>query len=78
MDKEGEIPQMTFDLWHEPLERADAREEEEDPLEEEDAWEDHQAHQEVDHQGDHPEEITTIGTGMTSKGTMKAAISLEK
>ena len=38
MDKEGEIPQMTFDLRHEPSERADAREEEEvDPLEEEGA-----------------------------------------
>ena len=41
MDKEGETPQMIFDLQHEPLEWADAREEEEeDPLVEED--EDHQ------------------------------------
>ena len=73
MDKEGEIPQMTSDLWHEPSEWADAREEEVDPLVEEDAQEDHQAHQE-DRRVDHQEETTTIGTGTTSKETMKAAI----
>ena len=72
MGKEGESPQMTSDLRHEPLERADAREEEVDPLVEEDAREDHQAHQE-DHQMDHQEETTTIGTGMILKETMKAA-----
>ena len=70
MDKEGEIPQMIFDLRHEPLERADAwEEEEEDPLVEED--EDHQEDHQMDHQEDHWEE-TTIETGMISKETRKA------
>ena len=71
MGKEGENLQMIFDLRHESLERADDQEEE-DPLGEEDAQEDHQARQEADHWEDHPEEITTIGTGTISKETMKA------
>ena len=70
MDKEEEIPQMTSDLWREPSERAD---EEVDPLVEEDAQEDHQAHQE-DRRVNHQEETTTIETETTSKETMKAAI----
>ena len=66
--KEGVNPQMIFDLRHEPLEQADALEEEADPLGEEDM--DHQAHQE-DHQMDCREETITV-TGMIWKETKKA------
>ena len=71
-DKEGENPQMIFDLQHEPSEQADDPEEEEDPLVEEDAREDHQAHQEADHPVVHLEEITTTEIGTISKETMRA------
>ena len=70
MGKEGESPQMTSDLQLEPSEQADAREEEVDPLVEEDARKDHQAHQ-GDRRMDHREE-TTIRTGMILKEMMKA------
>ena len=73
MNKEGEIPQMTSDPQHEPSGQADAQEEEVDPLVEEDAQGDHQAHQE-DCRVDHREETTTIETGTISKETMKAII----
>ena len=70
--KEGENPRTIFDLQHEPSEQADDQEEEEDPLAEEDAWEDHQAHQEVDHLVGHLKEITTTEIGTISKETMRA------
>ena len=72
MDKEGENPQMISDLQHKHSEQADDQEEEEDPLAEEDAREDHQARQEVDHPMGHPEEITTE-IGMILKETTRAA-----
>ena len=71
MGKEGEKPRTIFDLQHEPSERVDDPEEEEDPLTEEDAREDHQDRQEADHPADHLEEITTE-TGTISKEIMKA------
>ena len=71
-DKEEESLQMISDLLHEPSERVDAREEEADPLGEEDARVDHQTHQKG-----HPvacrEEITITETGTISKEMMKAA-----
>ena len=71
MDKAGETPPMISDLQHKPSGQADAREEV-DPLVEEGAQEDHQAHQE-DHRVDHQEETTTIETGTISKEITKAA-----
>ena len=71
MDKEGESPQMISDLQHEPLGWADAREEEVDPLVEEDIQADHQTRQE-DHWADRQEEIMITETEMTSKAMMKA------
>ena len=72
MGKEGENPQMISDLQHGHLEQADDQEEEEDPLAEEDAQEDHQARQEADHPEGHLEEITTTEIGMISKETTRA------
>ena len=71
MDKEEESPQTTSDLWHKPSERVDVWVEEVDPPAKEGAWVVHQVHQE-DHRMDHLEEITTTGTGMISRETMKA------
>ena len=71
MDKEGVSPQMTSDLWLGLSEQADTREEEVDPLVEEDVWVDHQACQE-DRWMDHLEETTTTKIGMISRETMKA------
>ena len=68
--KEGVIPQMTFDLRPELLGQVDAREEEEDPLVEED--EDHQEDHQMDHQADHLEEIIITEIGMISKEMTKA------
>ena len=59
MDKEGENPQMISDLLLEPSEQVDVQEEE-DPLGEENAQEDHR------------EEITIIEIGMISRETTKA------
>ena len=70
MVKEGVTPQMISDLRPELLGQEDTREEEVDPLVEEDAQEDHQTLQEdrrVDHQ-----EATIIVTGMIWKGTTRA------
>ena len=67
MVKEGVIPQMISDLRPELLERGDVREEEEDPLVEED--EDHQADHQRDHQRDRLAEIIEIGT--ISKATTR-------
>ena len=75
--KEGVNPQTIFDLQLEPSEQADDPEGVEDPLVEEDVREDHQAHQEVGHQEDHPEE-TTIEIGTTSKEITKDATLLGK
>ena len=76
MDKEGENPQMISDLLHEPLEWADVREEEVDPLVEEDVRVDHQDCQ-GDHWVGHREEIITE-IGMILRGMTKAVTSLEK
>ena len=70
MVKEGVTPQMISDLQPELLGQVDAREEEEDPLVEED--EDHQEDHQRDHQADRLEEIITTETGMISKETTKA------
>ena len=70
--KEGATPQMISDLRPELLEREDVREEEGDPLEEED--EDHQADHQRDHQADRLEEIIIIEIGTISKATTRAVI----
>ena len=67
--KKGVNPQMISDLQPELLEREDVREEEEDPLVEED--EDHQEDHQRDHQADRLEEII-IEIGTISKVTTKA------
>ena len=72
MVKEGVTLQMTSDLRPELLGQVDAREEEEDPLVEED--EDHQEDHWMDHQEDRLEEIIITEIGMILKETMKAAI----
>ena len=68
MVKEGVTPQMISDLRPELLGQEDTREEEVDPLVEEDAQEDHQR----DHQVDRLEEITTTEIGTILKATTKA------
>ena len=70
MVKEGVTPQMISDLWPKLLGQVDAREEEADPLVEEDAQEDHQTHQE-DRREDHQETTITV-TGMIWKGMTRA------
>ena len=70
MVKEGVTPQMISDLRPELLGQEGTREEEEDPLVEED--EDHQEDHQRDHQADRLEEIITIGTGTISKAMTKA------
>ena len=70
MVKEGVTPQMISDLRPELLGQEDAREEEVDPLVEEDAQEDHQTLQE-DRRVDHQEATITV-TGMIWKGTTRA------
>ena len=74
MVKEGVTPQMISDLRLELLGQVDAREEEADPLVEEDAQEDHQTHQEdrrVDRWVDRQEATITV-TGMIWKGMTRA------
>ena len=70
MVKEGVILQMISDLWPEPLGPVDVREEEEDPLGEEDK--DHQEDHQTDRQEDHRDEIIITEIGMISKVMMKA------